>query len=150
MANTTSSMNGSSNFCPVLQRQEVDAAFERHDPAVQQIARRAPLPAEVVDDQHAAVGDRLDRRACRSRSSSSTRAPAIRASTRRRPSPAAAGTAPSGVVPSSIERQAVAVVFGRDRLVVDRIEQPDDVAFDFERVRNGEFPVEQIREWPGR
>ncbi len=44
---------------PRLQRQEVDAAFERHDPAVQQLARRARLPAEIVDDQHAAVGDRL-------------------------------------------------------------------------------------------
>ena len=46
-----------------LQRQEVDAAFERRDPAVEQRVRRALLPAEVVDDEHAAVGDELDRRA---------------------------------------------------------------------------------------
>ena len=63
VAKTTSVMNGSSNFWPRLQRQVVDPALERHDPAVQQVARRALLPAEVVDDQHAAVGDGLHGRA---------------------------------------------------------------------------------------
>ena len=33
-----------------VQGQKVHAAFERHDPAVQQVARRASLPAEIVDD----------------------------------------------------------------------------------------------------
>ena len=45
-----------------MQRQEVDAALERHDPAVQEVARRDALAAEVVDDEDAAVGLHLDRR----------------------------------------------------------------------------------------
>src|SRR5215207_754380 len=48
-------------FLPRLQGQEVDSTFKRNDPPVEQIARRDLLPAEVVDDQHAAVGDGLDR-----------------------------------------------------------------------------------------
>ena len=55
-------LNGISNLRPGVQRQEVDAALERHDPAVQQVARRNALAAEVVDDEHAAVGLQLDRR----------------------------------------------------------------------------------------
>src|SRR4051794_33323809 len=50
-----------------LQREIVDAALERHDPAVQQVARRDALPPEVVDHQHAAVGERLQRRPIESR-----------------------------------------------------------------------------------
>ena len=53
---------GQLEFLTGLERQEVDAALERHDPAVQQVARRAPLTAEIVDDQNAAVGNCLDRR----------------------------------------------------------------------------------------
>ena len=68
-----------------LQREEVDAALERHDPAVQQLARRAGLAAEVVDDEHAAVGDRLHRRAVEARASGCSSARADRATARRRP-----------------------------------------------------------------
>jgi hypothetical protein len=57
VAKTTSTLNGSSNFWPGLQGEEVHAALERHDPAVEQVARvRTLLAAEVVDDEHAAVG----------------------------------------------------------------------------------------------
>ena len=38
------------------QREVIHAAVERDDPAVQQIARREHLAAEVVDDQDAVVG----------------------------------------------------------------------------------------------
>ena len=62
VANTMKTLNGVSNLRPGVQRQEVDPALERHDPAVQQVARRNPLAAEVVDDEHAAVGLQLDRR----------------------------------------------------------------------------------------
>ena len=58
-----------------LQGEEVDAAFEQHDPAVEQVARRAVLTAEVVDDQHAAVRDGLHG-PDRTRSSSCSSAPA--------------------------------------------------------------------------
>jgi hypothetical protein len=54
-------MNGSMNLLTGVEGQVVHAALERHDPPVQQLARRALLPAEVVDDQHAAIGQRLDR-----------------------------------------------------------------------------------------
>src|SRR4030095_3032093 len=47
-------------FLAVVEREEVDATLERDDPAVEQIARRAALTAEVVDDEHAAVGHRLN------------------------------------------------------------------------------------------
>ena len=40
----------------------IDAAIERHDPAVEQFAGRKNLPAEVVDDQNAVVGFHLARR----------------------------------------------------------------------------------------
>ncbi len=51
------------------QGQKVDSAFERHDPPVEQITRRTLLPAEVVDDEHAAVCHRLNRRAVEAGSS---------------------------------------------------------------------------------
>jgi hypothetical protein len=38
-----------------VQREIINAPFERHDPAVQEILRRNSLPAKVVDDQRAAV-----------------------------------------------------------------------------------------------
>ena len=49
-------------FLAGVQRQVVDAALERHDPAVEQILRPHPLPAEVVHQEHAAVGLQLQRR----------------------------------------------------------------------------------------
>src|SRR6185369_4187132 len=41
----------------------LDARFERHHPPVEQVLRRAALASEVVDDEDAAVGQRLNRRA---------------------------------------------------------------------------------------
>src|SRR6266545_254396 len=46
---------------PCLERQEIDAAFERYDPPVQQIPRRTVLAPEVVDHEDAAVRNRLDK-----------------------------------------------------------------------------------------
>src|SRR5574339_32991 len=43
-----------------LQRQEVHPALERDDPTVQQLARGALLPPEVIDHQHAAIRHSLD------------------------------------------------------------------------------------------
>src|SRR5919204_164931 len=43
-------------------RQEINATFQRHDPAAQEYSGRHLLPAEVVDDQHAAVSKHLKRR----------------------------------------------------------------------------------------
>jgi hypothetical protein len=43
-------------------REEVDAAVERHHPSVQQLERRDPLAAEVVDDEEPVVRTHLDRR----------------------------------------------------------------------------------------
>src|SRR6266542_5892857 len=45
-----------------LQGEEVDAAFERHDPAVEKLTRLDLLASEVVDDQHAAIRHGLHRR----------------------------------------------------------------------------------------
>ena len=47
---------------PGVQREEVEPLLERHDPAVEQVARRHPLAAEVVDDEDAAVRLHLERR----------------------------------------------------------------------------------------
>jgi 4-amino-4-deoxy-L-arabinose transferase-like glycosyltransferase len=44
------------------QREEVDAAVQRHDPAVEQVARVDHLAAEVVDDEQAVVGLHLQGR----------------------------------------------------------------------------------------
>jgi hypothetical protein len=60
VANDDQRREGQVELLAGLQREEVDAALERHDPAVEQLARRAGLAAEVVDDQHAAVGHGLD------------------------------------------------------------------------------------------
>ena len=44
-----------------VQREVVDATFERADPAIQQRDGRSLLPAEVVDDERATVGLELER-----------------------------------------------------------------------------------------
>src|SRR4029453_3083530 len=46
---------------PRLQREEIDAALERHDPPVQQVTRRCVLTAEVVNHKNATVCQRLKR-----------------------------------------------------------------------------------------
>src|SRR5690606_25975773 len=46
-----------------LEGEEVEAALERRDPPIEDCVRRDLLPAEVVDDQEAAVGEHLERRA---------------------------------------------------------------------------------------
>ena len=86
VAKTTSTLNGISNLLAGVQRQVVDAALERHDPPVQQVARRDALPAEVVDDEHAAVGLHLHRRFVELRDRVEASGRASRASARRRPS----------------------------------------------------------------
>ena len=53
--------NGTGNLPPGVQRQVVHPLLERHDPAVEQVAGRHPLAAEVVHDEHAAVGLHLER-----------------------------------------------------------------------------------------
>ena len=109
-----------------LQREVVDAALERHDPAVQQLARRASLAAEVVDDQHAAVGQHLQRRAveagtsgCRSRSSASSISspPTVTSGRRQRTQRRSYRCSASSPVPR------LGLV---ETLVVDRVEQLDD------------------------
>src|SRR5437867_904955 len=46
----------------VGQREEIDIAVERHDPAVEEHLRRGALPAEVVDEEHASARLHLERR----------------------------------------------------------------------------------------
>ena len=45
-----------------MKREEVDAVFERHDPAIQQIARAHLLASKVVDQQNSTVRFDLERR----------------------------------------------------------------------------------------
>ncbi len=45
-----------------MQAQKVDARFQRHDPAIEQLLRADLLAAKVVDEEHAAVGFHLQRR----------------------------------------------------------------------------------------
>src|SRR4029450_4690056 len=47
---------------PTGEREEVDAAIERHDPAGQEVERPDALAPEVVDDEKAVVGTHLHRR----------------------------------------------------------------------------------------
>ncbi len=49
-------------FDAISKHEVVHAAVQRHDPAVQQIARRHELPSEVVDDEYPVVGLHLHRR----------------------------------------------------------------------------------------
>ena len=62
VANTIEHVERHLELLAGVQREVVDAALERHDPAVQQILRADALPAEVVDQEHAAVGLELNRR----------------------------------------------------------------------------------------
>ena len=62
VAKTISVMNGKSNFCPVCSVRKSTRLSSGTIHRFRQIARRARLTAEIVDDQHAAVGDRLHRR----------------------------------------------------------------------------------------
>ncbi len=106
VANTTSTMNGSSNFWPVL---SVRKSTRLSSGTIQRFSRsrgRAALPAEVVDHQHAAVGHRLDRRRVEARSRVNRPARAPRASARRRPSPSAVGSAPSARRADRVREQA--------------------------------------------
>ena len=48
-------------FLPGGKREEIVAVFQRDDPAVEQLGRLDPLPAEVVDQQAAAVALHLQR-----------------------------------------------------------------------------------------
>ena len=54
--------NGTCSFLPVGKREEVVPHFQGHDPAVQKLVRLDPLPAEIVDQQAAAVALHLQRR----------------------------------------------------------------------------------------
>ena len=142
VAKTISVMNGSSNFCPLCSVRKVHAGLERHDPPVQQVARRARLPAEVVDDQHAAVRDRLNRRVVEARRRRVRELQRLQRelATDHHHRPPAAN--PAAIEPSFSSPGIGAIV--RNRLVVDRVEQPDDVAFDFERVRDGDGPSSRL------
>ena len=43
-----------------MQRQVINAVFQRHNPAIQQVARPHLLPAKIIDQQDAAVGFHLE------------------------------------------------------------------------------------------
>ena len=125
-----------------LQREVVDAALERHDPAVEKLTRLDLLPAEVVDDQHAAVRRGLHRRVvepgCRV-VAQLERIERQLAADRHERTPAAH--------PSPIRRRVVGepVAFGeRELVVVDGVEQPHDLPLDLQRMRNRDVAVEQV------
>jgi hypothetical protein len=48
-------VEGDGELRPGLERQEVDATLQRHDPSVQQLFGTHPLTTEVVDDEEAPV-----------------------------------------------------------------------------------------------
>ncbi len=52
---------GTWNFLPLDNREEIVAVFERQNPAIEQFLGADNLPAEVVDEEHAAVGLEVDR-----------------------------------------------------------------------------------------
>ena len=62
MEKITSVSKGHGEFLARLQRKDIAAFFQRHDPAVDQLLRRFGLTAKVVDDEDAARGLQLQRR----------------------------------------------------------------------------------------
>ena len=100
------------------------------------------MPAEVVYDEDAAVGDSLYRRSIKPESRTVAQLELIEPElTAHHDSRAAAPHPPPVDVVSEVERLVGHLV---DRLVVHRIEEPDDAALDFEGVRNEDVAVEQI------
>ena len=49
-------------YLTFLKGQVVDAFVQGHNPTVQQVSGAGQLPAEIVDEQHAAIGLQLERR----------------------------------------------------------------------------------------
>ena len=125
------------------QREIVDPAFERHDPAVQQVARRRVLTAEVIDDQHAAVGERLKRRRVEPE-----RLVESKLQRRHRQLAADRDQRPPAAHPAMVERmvffQSRIVSAVVDALVIDRVEQADDLSFDRQRMGNRDLALKDV------
>src|SRR2546425_185031 len=123
-------------FLPGVQRQVVDAALERHDPAVEEILRPNSLAAEVVDEEHAAVRLQLNGRLVELRERVEREVELLE-----RQLAADDDDRPVNAHPPAIARQrrddARLLAFAAfERLVVERIEHRDDVAVDVDRMGN--------------
>src|SRR5919198_128998 len=120
-------------FLAGVQRQVVEAALERHDPAVQQLLRADALPSEVVDEEHAAVGLQLNRRFVELRERVERQVELVERQLAADHDDRTANPHPPAGARrrrDDARRPRVVGPVGLERLVVDRIEHRDDLAVD--------------------
>src|SRR6185503_5517401 len=136
-------LEGNLELLPRLQREEIDAAFERHDPAAEKHHRRNLLSAKVVDDEHAAVCEDLQRRAIESRRGAESEFEPVEHELT-----AGGNEGPPTSNPSAIVQvhscEARAVFTAINPLVVDRIEDSNDVTINRQGVWYGHVSSEDF------
>ena len=126
-----------------VERQEVHTAFERHNPPVQQVAGRHTLPAKVVDDQHAAVGQRLYGRLVEPGAGVEAQLQRLERQLAAHHHHGAPAADPAPVHVDALV-QPDARLARRQFLVRDGVEQPDDRPFHFERIGDVQVAIEQF------
>src|SRR5688500_8227652 len=129
-------------FLSGLERQEIDAAFERDDPAIQQVARRTVLSPEVIDDQYPAIGPRLNWRGVKAGGIGVGEIERLQrqlaAYHHHRPTtPDPSRVAP----PSDGENGGVDIPVVIKPLMIHRIVELDDLTLDLQCMRNRNFAV---------
>ena len=119
-----------------VQRQEVHAALERHDPAVEELVGPDALTAEVVHQEHAAVGAQLQRRLVEPRQRVEGEVELIERQLAAHHDDRTPDAHPAAVARrrgNDAGRVRLVLV---EPLVVDRVEHRDDVPVDVDGVRH--------------
>ena len=132
-------------FLAGVQREVIDAAFERHDPPIEQVLGPDTLAPEIVDQQDAAVGLELERRLVELRRRVERQIQHVE-----RELAAGDDDGPADADPAAIARRRGdedrLVVRLVQLLVVDRIEHGDDVAVHVDRVRHVHLAADRAAE----
>src|SRR5690349_21711304 len=117
-----------------MQGQVVEAALERHDPAVQQVLRTHPLTTEVVHQEDAAIGLELQRRFVEARQRIESQIEHVERELAADHDHWTTDADPASIpgLGSNDARRRTRVEI-LERLVTDRIEHGDDVALDVDR-----------------
>ena len=126
-----------------VQREEVHAAFKRDNPPVQQVARRDALAAEVVDDQHAAVGHGLHGRLVEPGGRVVAQLERLERQLAAHHHHGAAAAHPAAVHVDAAVDAGRHVLFGQ-LFMHDGVEEAHDLALDLEGVRHVQVAVQQL------
>ena len=126
-----------------VQRQVVDAAFERDDPPVEQVARADALPPEVVDEEDAAVRFELKRRLVELRDVVEAQVQHLERQLSADGHDRTLDSHPPAIAGRGLDDRRPALLGHVQRLMVDRIEHGDDLPVDVDRVRHEHVAAER-------